>query len=109
MRRRTEVVSFRAPEDLLRQIDAARQPFELSRGDWTRSAVTVHLHQSDPQLLLDELAEVREQVAHLTESMARLERTLGKATFLLLTNGCLDADTAKELVRRNLSPGEPRS
>ena len=109
MRRSTKVVSFRADEDLLRQIDEARLPLGISRGDWTRAIVQSHLLQTDQQLLHDEIAELREQVMQLADATAVHQRTLVKATYLQLTNSDLPPDEAKELVRRTLGAGEGRS
>lgn len=109
MRRPTEVVSFRATHDLLHQIDEARSPLNVSRGDWTRAIVQSHLLQSDQQLLHDEIAELREQILHLDEALAALHRTLMKAAYLQLTNSDLSADAAKDLVRRTLGGGEGRA
>lgn len=109
MRRSTEVVSFRATDDLLRQIDAARKPFEISRGDWARSVIQAHVLQSDQQLLHDEIAELREQVLQLSEAVTVLQRTLMKAAYLQLTHSDLTPDEAKDLVRRTLGGGDQRS
>jgi polyhydroxyalkanoate synthesis regulator phasin len=108
MRRRTEVVSFRAADDLLKQIDAARKTFDISRGDWARSVIQAHVLQSDQQLLHDEIAELREQVLQLADALTALQRTLMKAAYLQLTHGDLSPDEAKDLVRRTLGGGDGR-
>lgn len=106
MRRATEVVSFRATDDLLKQMDAARKPFDISRGDWARSVIQAHVLQSDQQLVHDELAELRQEVLQLTDAVTTLQRTLMKASYLLLTSGKLTPDAAKDLVKRTLAAGE---
>lgn len=106
MRRRTEVVSFRAPDDLLRQIDAARSLLNVSRGDWARAAVQSHLLQSDQQLLNDAIAELRELVSQQADAISTLQKNLKKATYLQLIQHGLASDEAASLVKRNLSTGE---
>lgn len=108
MRRRTEVVSFRASDDLLKQIDSARAPLDISRGDWARGVIHSHVVQSDQQLLHDELADLRQEVLQLTESVTSLHRALMKATYLILTHSKLTPDDAKDLVRSALGGGEQR-
>lgn len=108
MRRRTEVVSFRATDDLLRQIDAARALLDISRGDWARGVIQGHVLQSDQQLVHDELTELRSEVLQLTDAVTTLHRALMKASYLLLTHGKLSPDEAKELVRATLGQGEHR-
>lgn len=103
MQRKTETIGFRADTELLRQIDSARKPFEISRGDWARSVVIAHLHDADRQSLITLVGELRTELAQLESRCAETDRNLARAAFLLLTQlGNLPSDEAKQLVRKQL-------
>lgn len=90
---KTEVVSFRAPPDLIRQIDEARKPFDAGRGEWVRGVVTAHLYSAEGpafELLTDsldrvvlELSEVRNDVwlslIHTLMHAADMDKTKARA------------------------------
>ena len=100
MKKSTQVVSFRAPQELLRQIDEARLPLDESRGDWVRNIVVAHFHSQNQHLLLDELLNLRDQFHGLSDDVKLLQKNLMKATFLLLLEHGVSEEDAKDRVRR---------
>lgn len=99
MRKRTEVVSFRATPELLLQIDNVRQHPEESRGEWVKNIIQAHLHSQDQQLLLDQFLMLDDAVQKLQASLEELRRTHLKSTYLLLVTNGLSPESARERVR----------
>jgi hypothetical protein len=99
MKKSTQVVSFRAPQELLRQIDEARLPLDESRGDWVRNIVVAHFHSQNQHLLLDELLNLRDQFHGLSDDVQQVQKNLAKATYLLLLHHGVPREEAKNLVR----------
>lgn len=108
MKRKSTVISFRCPMAVARDIDDARKPLDLSRGDWTRNAVLTQLLNADQQLILDHFDDVKLRLSELQSDLHHLSRNLSKATYLLLTREGLSEAEAKELVQRVLGTGEAR-
>src|SRR4051794_37255624 len=103
MKRRTETVSFRADEELLRLIDAARKPFGISRGDWVRGITQAELLGGKGQLDLAPLTALQTGHDELAEGVGKLNIGLARVLFVVLTHvGQMDAETAKEIVRKAL-------
>jgi hypothetical protein len=115
MKTPSEVISFRCPVELARQVDLARRPFNISRGDWARATLLSQLQNADQRLVRDQVEEAHrqivdlgEQMTALTEEVQTLGRNLFKTTYLLLTRSKLAEDEAKELVTRVLGTGRPK-
>lgn len=85
MRRKSETISFRASEDLLRQIDKARKPFGVSRGDWVRGIVTGWLFREGEEGRTDQFSEIADSVRRSEEELAKLNARLARAAYLILT------------------------
>ncbi len=102
MKNTTTVISFRCPIEVARQIDDARRPLNLSRGDWTRNAVLTNLLNNDQQLLIDRFDEIAVQISEVRTDLGQVERNLSTATYLVLTRRELPQADAKELVARAL-------
>ncbi len=103
MKRRSDTVSFRADEELLRLIDEARKPFGISRGDWVRGVVQSQVFGGKSEVDLAQLATLAGHQEELAESVGRLNVALPRILFAVLTQvGQLDAEQAKEIVRKTL-------
>lgn len=103
MRRRTETVSFRASEDLLRRIDEERTPFGISRGDWVRGVITARMFMEKADALADEIAGIAGAVHRTEEELTKLKANLARAVYLVIT--CvsdIDPEQARDLVREKL-------
>jgi len=107
MKTRSETVSFRADSDLLKHIDEACERFGLSRGSWVRGIIIAHTLRDD------ELREVRLPTSTqlsldvLQQNVARLQISLARAAFLVLTKvGQMPTDEARQLVRSKLMKSE---
>jgi hypothetical protein len=105
MKRRTEVVAFRADETLLSRMDSARKAVGLSRGDWVREVIVTHLHEDDDQLDLPAvIADLRQFIEQLDQSVRQLSTNQKRSLIILLTKvGDMDLDKAKEVARCKLS------
>lgn len=64
MKNATSTISFRAPNQMLQQIDRQRAPFGISRGEWVRGAVQHYLQQLETPQEAETLATVREDILH---------------------------------------------
>lgn len=103
MKRRSETVSFRADEELLRLIDEARKPFGISRGDWVRGVTQSQLLGRNDQLDLTPLTALQSGQEELVQGVGKLYTGLARVLFVLLTQvGQLAAEEAKEIVRKAL-------
>jgi hypothetical protein len=105
MKRRTQVVAFRADETLLQRIDSARKALGLSRGDWVREVIVTHLHEDDDQLELPTLiSDLRQLVEQLDQSVQQLGVNQKRSLIILLTKVAgMELETAKEVARCKLS------
>lgn len=100
MRTRSETVSFRADDELLKQIDAECDEFKISRGHWVRGVVLAHFHRRESAITHDDLAELFRRVDELTGQVAALRPELARSLFFVLTRvGNLSSDAARDLVR----------
>lgn len=104
MKRKTEIVSFRGDASLLARIDKAREPLEISRGDWVREVVIAHLHNLDESLEWPaQIADFRQAQEQVQQELERLHANQRRSLLILLTRvGEVDLDRAKELVRCKL-------
>jgi len=104
MKRKTEIVSFRADGSLLARIDKAREPLALSRGDWTREIIIARFHMLDEaEEWPGQVADLRQSLEEHEQSMRTLKTNQQRSLFIVLTTiGQLDAEQAKEIVRCKL-------
>lgn len=103
MKRKSQTVSFRADEDTLRLIDERRKPFGISRGDWVRGVVQTQLFGREGEADSPQLAALVAQQAELADGVGHLNVAMARVLFALLTQvGQIDAETAKEIVRKVL-------
>lgn len=100
MKTHSETVSFRADNDLLKQIDAECVEFGVSRGSWVRGVVLAHFHRREMAVTKDDLDEFVRQLDALTSKVDSLQPDIAQSLFFVLTKvGAMPADQAKELVR----------
>lgn len=103
MRRKTETISFRASEDLVRRIDQERHPYGISRGDWVRGAITARLFMENADARADEIANIGEAVHRTEEEVAKLESLLARAVYLVITCASdMSPEEVRDLVREKL-------
>lgn len=103
MKRKTQTVSFRADEETLRLIDQARKAFGISRGDWCRGVIHSELFASKSQVDPDLLSTLHAGHEELADGLGKLNVGLPRVLFVLLTQlGQIDAEQAKEIVRKTL-------
>jgi hypothetical protein len=103
MSKRSQVVSFRAEEDLLRLIDQARANFEISRGALVRGITQAHFHARDDEPILAQLSDVRDALARQDGEIVKLQTNLARMLFAVLTVvGEMDPEDAKRIVRNKL-------
>src|SRR5690348_65468 len=104
MKLRSEIVSFRASEPLLKRIDSARKPLVLSRGDWVREVVTCRFHDIDDAQHWPELANALLQAdeRHALQ-IEQLFVNLRRQFIILLTQMGVPLEQAKEIARCKLS------
>lgn len=104
MKRKTEIVSFRGDASLLARIDKARDPLEISRGDWVREIVIAHFHNLDEALEWPtQIADFRQCQEQVQQELERLHANQRRSLLLALTRiGNMDLANAKELVRCKL-------
>jgi hypothetical protein len=104
MKNTSDTISFRAPNDMLLQIDRQRAPFGLSRGAWVRGAIQQNLEQREQPREGELLEAAREDVATVAAEVAKIGSNVTRSLFILLTLlGNLPAEQAKEIVRSKLS------
>jgi hypothetical protein len=103
MRKRSQVVSFRADEDLLRLLDQERGNFEISRGALVRGITQAHFHARDDEPILALLNDIRDNDARLDAEIVKLQTNLARVLFALLTVvGEMSSEDAKQIVRNKL-------
>jgi len=99
MTRLSESITFRADSDLAQQIDAAREGFGISRGDWVRGAIINHFRQNSTDDLNSQLVDLRQTLTHLDREASRTNAQLKRVTFMILTIiGRVSVDEAKAIV-----------
>ncbi len=108
MKIRSETVSFRADDELLKQIDAECDEFKISRGHWVRGVVLAHFHRRESAITQDDFSELLRRLNELTMQVEAIRPGLARSLFFVLTRvGNVPADAAKELVRTKfLKQGE---
>lgn len=104
MKNATSTISFRAPNQMLQQIDRQRAPFGISRGEWVRGAVQHYLQQLETPQEAETLATVREDIAGVAADICKVETNVTRSLYILLTLlGSIPADQAKDIVRSKLA------
>lgn len=104
MKRRTEIVSFRADESLLIRLDRDRKPLALSRGDLVREIVVAHFHAIDDRSELPALfADFRQLLEQADESLQHIARNQRRALIIQLHASGMELAQAKEIVKCKLS------
>ena len=104
MKRRTEIVSFRADEPLLKRIDSARKPLILSRGEWVREVVITRFHDVDDVQQWPELANALLQADERhTLQIEQLYVNVRRQFIILMTQMGVPLEQAKEIARCKLS------
>ncbi len=102
-RKRSETISFRADEDLLRLIDQARALFGVSRGEWVRGVVHADVYRSKEAATDLRLSEIDRAMEEFRQSLDRLTTNQAKSLFAILTVvGDVAADDARKLIQQNL-------
>lgn len=100
MRTRSETVSFRADDELLKQIDAECAEFKISRGHWVRGVVLAHFHRRESAITQDDLSDLLRRLEHLAGQLDDIRPSVARSLYFVLTRvGNVPADAAKELVR----------
>jgi hypothetical protein len=103
MKKHSEIISFRAHEDLLRLIDQDRMAFGLSRGAWVKGVVLAHIHGKGNEPIIALLGDLEQGVDRVDAEVAKLQTNLGRVLFATLTAiGKMDPAKAKEIVRNKL-------
>jgi hypothetical protein len=104
MKRKTEIVSFRADASLLARIDKAREPLSLSRGDWLRELAIAHFHEDESAADMPaQLADLRLALDEITQLLAPIASNQKRSLFIVLTAvGKFDPEQAKEIIRCKL-------
>jgi len=104
MKRKTEIVSFRADASLLARIDKEREPLALSRGDLVRELAIAHFHEQEAAAELPaQLADLRVAIEEIAQLIVPLTSNQKRSLFILLTAiGKLDPEQAKEIIRCKL-------
>lgn len=99
-RKKTETVSFRADEDLLRLLDNVRHRFGISRGEWVRATVQAELLQTRQESADIRWAEIDRGLEQINVSLESIAKNQARALFAVLTLvGQMPADEAKQLIR----------
>lgn len=101
MGQKTETVSFRLNNDVLKLIDRERSPFGISRGEWIRGLVVNHLQNNPVDKLAAELVEVRRTVLEQTTDVHLLHDSIRRLAYMLMTQAePLSPVEAKEGVQK---------
>lgn len=110
-RKKSETISFRADQDLLRQIDEARRRFGTSRGDWTRAVIGAHLYRHDEEQITLMLLEISAALTRIEGEIPRLLVNQARSLFAVLTLIVeMPPEEAKKLIRSKLhGPSAPPS
>src|SRR5262245_4608604 len=86
MKRRSTVVAFRIPSELLPLLDDERDKRGLSRGDLCRAQITAFLMRPEidsttSTSAIEEIAELRDEIEMIQQEQKRI---LAKALFVIL-------------------------
>lgn len=99
MKSTSEPVSLRLSAAVLAQIDARREPFGISRGEWVRGVVMQSLNGGDSAAVSAQLDGLAAAVQDIQRAADGGRKDLARLLFLLLTElGDMGADDAKQLV-----------
>ena len=103
MKTRSETISFRADQDLLKRIDIESKQFELSRASWVRGIITSHAFRDQEPRLAEIPEEVQLSIEEMKLQLEELKMKLATATLIVLSKvGDIPIDEAREIVRSNL-------
>ena len=101
MRRKSETISFRADEHLMRLIDAERDVFGVSRGDYTRGVLTAHVLRNRESEINQRLIELDQSIRQLEDQLLSQTRLLNRMTLAMLTViGNLPPDEARTITTK---------
>ncbi|MBX9792572.1 MAG: hypothetical protein K2Y37_27035 [Pirellulales bacterium] len=94
MRKRSETISFRAPDELCRFIDKRRAALGVSRGDWVKGVLYALLYDEANETIIALLGELAHDLKKLNTNQAR-------ALFAVLTViGQMTPAEAKQVIRK---------
>lgn len=103
MKTHSEPVSFRASAQLLKQIDARREPFGISRGDWVRGVVLQALSSQDASTLASQIDALTATLGDISDETRGFKRDLARSLFLVLVHaGSLSSEDARKIVQEKL-------
>lgn len=103
MKTRSETVSFRADQDLLKRIDRECGQFELSRGTWARGIITAHAFRDRERKVAEIPDGLQRSIDEMKRQLEELRLTLARATLIILNKvGNIPTDEAREVVRGKL-------
>lgn len=100
MKRKSETVSFRLPEDLLKLLDQVCDTFKISRGDFARAALTNRLTAAEEETRKVEADKLLIILESVQSEVKMTERKLARLLFLLLTTPSnITADEARKITK----------
>ena len=103
MKTRSETISFRADQDLLKRIDIESKQFELSRASWVRGIITSHAFRDHEPRVAEIPEELQQTIDEMRQQLEELKMTLARATLIILSKvGDIPTDEAREIVRSKL-------
>ena len=85
MKRKSETVSFRLPQDMLALLDKQCNAFSTSRGDWARASLINKLLSAEDEAERLELDQLRTLVEAVANKVQLHEKKLARLLFLILT------------------------
>lgn len=100
MKRKSETVSFRLPEDLLKLLDQECNAFKISRGDFARTVLTNRLTSAEEETRRVEADKLLTVLEAVQSEVKMTERKLARLLFLLLTTPPnISADEARKITK----------
>jgi hypothetical protein len=99
-----EVISFRCPVDISREIDRRRAGSGISRSEFVRSLLNIQLTAPAESPLGKRMLSLEDRLGEVSDQLRLLTVDLAQTAFWLLTQTALDRGTARKKVKKFLQP-----
>ena len=102
MPKEREVISFRCPVDVSREIDRRRAGSGISRSEFVRSLLNIQMATPEESPLGKRIGSIEDRLGEISDQLRLVTVDLAQTAFWLLTQTTTDRRTATRKVKKFL-------